>query len=878
MGFSPFLDEEAAERARERLLRQFGRDVAGLVAEHAERVANPDLALANMERWLQAVSNSVTLFDFLAQTPHVASVLVQMLGSSRSLSDILVQNPELAAIIVDVGTLVQSPKSDKVLAEARELVAHAISDSHALDRLRFLKQRWTLSIAVNDLTGNWTQQAVWRAISDLAGGLIAAAREVTWKRYCEAKGLDGPCPLHIFGMGKLGGHELNYSSDVDLVYVVEDDLPETLEGHVTRFAEAFGRALADRMSRGMLYRVDLRLRPYGASGPIINRMRAIESYYASYAEPWEHLALIRSRMVCGSAELSQRWEDMRISTSFLPARSEWMVEEWLRQRERTEAQAPPDDLKRGRGGIRDVEFLVQTLQALCAHRKPTLQVRSTLDALDALAEAEILSLEDSKALAEDYTWLRQVEHRIQLVSENQTHSLPSEPIELRMLARSMGMTADAFLPDLEHRRNRVREIYDRVLSISHGGEVRREIMHRLGEASEPVLQWLDAMPDSDAFLRAVEENESSLARLKRVAKLAPLLLPELTQSPELTEAVISGEIEERVEPMASIAGDEDIEPKELAMAFQRDRTRLIVQYVLDAPMALGESLSRLTEAAILRLAAAAGLLADIVALGSLAAREVTVGSDADLLFLVPDEREQEHAERAAQSLVDLASEFKRYGTDLAIDLRLRPDGRKGLLVRSYMAFATYGSTSMEAWERFALSRYRVLRGDGAGPAIEQVLRLQPWTEETLGELLAMKHRIETERVSPHLIRRNIKLGEGGLSDIEWLCQLLVLAHLGAGPLPPADTDSRLHYLAQEGLLNALEADTIGEASRHLLSMRHRLILLGAEPDILPENPERLEQLAESMKFADAYDLMRRHEELRSAVRMIFDESMMRLRA
>jgi len=875
----PFADPEAAERARDRLQRQFHRDVMGWLEGRLDRVPSPDLALANIERWLQGVSNAGTLLDFLEQFPEVASVLVHMLGSSRSLSDVLVQNPELADIVVDPSTLTLAPKSEKILSESQRLVEQAISDSHGLDRLRFLKQRWTLSIAVNDLSCNWAQRDVWRAISDLADGLIAAARELVWQQYCREKELSGPCPVHVIGMGKLGGRELNYSSDVDLIFVLDDDIPESWEVHAARFAEALSRALADRMSRGMLYRVDLRLRPYGASGPIVNRMRAVEAYYRAHAEPWEHLALIRSRLVCGSIELAARWDSIRLATSFLPQRGEWMVEEWLHQRERTESLAPAGDLKRSHGGIRDIEFLTQIHQALHGHRFPNLQCRSTLDALAGLKSTGLLEDEDADRLVENYTWMRQCEHRIQLVSDNQTHEVPKSVAELEMLRRSLAYRSSGdLLADIEVRKHQNREVYDRLLSAAQGSSARRRVVRQLGPESGAVTAWIDALDDPEMYYRSIHENESSLERIRTIATRAPALIADFQRNPELTEAMISGEIEELQGISDRIEAVPTGDLESLATAFARTRDRLAVQWVLDPKFDLGERLADLVDATILHLAHDAGLESDIVSLGSLAAKEISLGSDADLLLIASGEAEQRQMEIAAQRFVELAAGVRRAGADFGIDLRLRPDGRKGMLVRSYNALQVYAATEMENWERFALTRNRVLRGEKAAGAIPQLIASRTWGPSVLDDLLAMKNRIEAERVAPHLRQRHIKLGEGGLGDIEWQLQLMLMSRWADLPVIDASTTSRIRTLQHHAMINAVEASELVAAHTHFSNVRHCLRLLGFEADIMPENPEKQDLLAASLGMGNGYEMMRRHEELRSAVRLMFDDAMTRLRS
>jgi glutamate-ammonia-ligase adenylyltransferase len=323
---------------------------------------DPDLALRNLERWLATTASPWMHFQQIAGVPELGRLLVLILGASQPLADSLIQNPELSSIVLEPGELRRTPSRPIIVGEGTSLLASSTSFTHSLDRLRFLRQRWNLPIVINDLAGTWPQEVVWRALSDLADSLIELAAKVTWEDQGKQRELPPTSPVLIVGFGKLGGHELNYSSDVDLVYVCEDGQSEKLERDCGRYCEALGRSLSNRMGRGSLYRVDLRLRPYGGAGPIVRSMRSVEAYYNLYAEPWEIQALLRSRPIQGPPELWERWEALRTRTCFRPKLSEVSVEEMLAMRARIEEGASEDDLKRGAGGFRVVDFLTQVLQ------------------------------------------------------------------------------------------------------------------------------------------------------------------------------------------------------------------------------------------------------------------------------------------------------------------------------------------------------------------------------------------------------------------------------------------------------------------------------------------------------------------------------------
>ncbi len=330
----------------------------------------PERGLLNFERWLSATSSPGMQLENALAAPEPLLQLLTLFGASQAVADVLNQNPELAQLVLEPD-IAPAFEVNQVLAEGRALLTSATSPTHALDRLRFLKQRWTLPIVVHDLFGPWVQETVWQALSELADALIELAME-TVTAQVENQGLT----LGVVAFGKLGGSELNYSSDVDLVYIAADGSVEKDERRLLRVAEAFGRALSDRTGRGSLYRVDLRLRPYGGTGPLTPTMAGIEAYYARYAEPWEIQALLRSRVVVGSEELKVRWEHLRQSTCFKAQLGEPALEEMFATRGRIEEYADAGGLKRGSGGIRDVEFLVQILQLVHGHDIPEVQVEA----------------------------------------------------------------------------------------------------------------------------------------------------------------------------------------------------------------------------------------------------------------------------------------------------------------------------------------------------------------------------------------------------------------------------------------------------------------------------------------------------------------------
>jgi [glutamine synthetase] adenylyltransferase / [glutamine synthetase]-adenylyl-L-tyrosine phosphorylase len=875
-----FQDPDQAQRARERLEQTSGLDLGPFFDAAFPGCPAPDLALVNLERWLRATTSPAVHLEQLVAHPKLGRLLVSLLGASQPLADTLIQNPELASLVVDPVELARPLGREAIEEEGRTLLAVATSHPHALDRLRFLKQRWLLPTVVNDLSATWEQEAVWKALSDLADALITLSYEVAWNEAGRTRALEGDCPVGVVAFGKLGGSELNYSSDVDLVYVSSDE-SELPERDLTRYCESLGRTLSDRMGRGSLYRVDLRLRPYGAAGPIVRSMRGVEKYYELYAEPWEVQALLRSRVVVGPPGLAERWEALVRTQVFKPALSELALEQMLEMRTRIEAMG--EDLKRGAGGIRDVEFLTQVLQLLHGNAKPELQVKPTLEALRALEEAGVLDHAVGHSLRTGYVFLRKLEHRCQLVGDVQTHDLPSSEEAQENLARTMGLANwKELCRRLEAHRRTIGILYRTIVGKTPvAPSDRATVAEWLGPLGPALLQWLDPLPESDAFFTGLVENEGSLRRFRQILDEAPRLVPFFKQSVPLTEMLMSGEIEEQDDPVARIDGLSVEAPlSQVASVYGSAWARTGGRWVLEPTFDLPEELTRLFDALVRHALRRLYAEFDVITLGSQARFDMSLDSDGDLLFLVESRDRWAEAEQQAQGLLSLFGQLKRLGSPASIDLRLRPEGGKGLLVRTYSAFRAYELESMEMWERFALGQSRLVFGSPEAQAlVDRAAYALPLTPERLRELLQIKRRVENERVRPQHRRRDVKLGYGGLSDLEWFVHLHEMRYPTASRAGTAGRlDERIGNLARAHLVNAVEAEELIQARRHHVMLRLRLGLLGYMPDVLPENPDKLDRLARACRFDDGNALLARHEVVIERVRAIYLEGLERLKA
>lgn len=878
-GLGEFEKSPASGIVRERLAALTHLEVGPAFLAHFNGCPAPQKTAVNLERWLRASSNPATHLAELLDAPDLAKRILLILGASQPIADALIQNPELASLLSEPPS--RHPDRRTIEAEGAALLSVADSPSYALDRLRYLRQRWILPIVAADLTGAWTQEHVWMALSELADALIALAAGSVWQTYSASKGLKEPCPVAILGFGKLGGHELNYSSDVDLVFIQEDLAQDFDDRHTQRFCEMLGRALSDKMGRGSLYRVDLRLRPFGGVGPVAPSRRSIEAYYRSHAQLWEAQALIRSRPITGSEELRDWWKELRQGQCFRSSWASTAIEEIVAMRRKIEEQAGDGDLKRGWGGIRDVEFLVQMMQMVAGHQKPDLQTANTLEAIGALLRAEMLNDQEAEILMEGYRFLRKSEHRCQLSEDQHTHDLPEDAAGQERLARLMGFDDwKGFSEELGQRRASVRAVYEARVRAYQAEDPKADVLRALGDAAPICRAWLESLPESDAFYRVLAENPDSLGILRKLAGDAPLIAEWAKRSVASTEMLLSGEVGDDVTPGEAIDRlSHDVPLERLAGVARAEWLRIAAQWVLNPVGVLGSEIALIADALMRHAMARLYAEFDVVALGSFASGDMCLTSDMDMVWLAETPDAQRQAETQAEQLLLMIDTLKRLGSPFGVDLRLRPEGRQGLLVRSYAGFKAYDLDEMEMWERFALGVARTVCGNPMAEAtcLASAYAL-PLTPERLGELLAMKARIETERVSIKHRTRHVKLGKGGLSDIDWFVHLHELRYPTATQAGTRrETSERIRTLGHARLINALEQETLLEAREHLMATRDRIALLGFTTDVVPENPDRLEVLAAAAGFSDGNAFLSHHEDVAHTVRSIYEEGIDRLR-
>jgi glutamate-ammonia-ligase adenylyltransferase len=497
-----FRDAHLADRnlqalARDPLDRALLAEILEDVLQGVARSADPDGALDRMERFFRASGASAPVLSHLKAAPPAVDVLARTFGASPFLAEILIRHPTWLYWVSDPEVLAHGRRRAEIEGDVAQALAPLPSEERRKDALRLAWRREILHIGVRDLLRLASVEETLGALSALAEALIQKACEVAEAALRVEHGLPPTRPASlerpvrgftVLGLGKLGGSELNFSSDVDLVFICASDDGRMGRGRSAPARSEYYAALARRVtavlgdvtSEGYVYRVDLRLRPDGNLGGVAPSLRACQEYYRTRGATWERLALLKAWPVAGDTTLGRRFlAGVRSFTYERPfdAVALEQVREIKRQIDQKIALRDESlrHVKLGVGGIREIELLVQVLQVRFGDARPAIRERNTLRALDRLAAAGLLSRTECVTLVEAYLFLRDVENKLQMVAGTQTHSLPEGPEELRACARRLGYTdgpvADAGQALLNDYRARTESVHGLFREVLEGGRL-----------------------------------------------------------------------------------------------------------------------------------------------------------------------------------------------------------------------------------------------------------------------------------------------------------------------------------------------------------------------------------------------------------------------
>ncbi|KRE99145.1 glutamine-synthetase adenylyltransferase [Nocardioides sp. Soil777] len=948
-----FQDGAAALAGIERL------GAAGIALRtHLAASADPDASLAGLLRLADEVEDREAMLAEVADDEGTAMRLCAVLGASAALSTHLARHPEHWHELTDptLGTTraaayaVREALLRAVGADPHDPAPVAgLPDGQAVDALRVEYRRILLRLASRDLAHHLSVDDAAAEIADLAAGTLDAALAVARARVGE---LAATTRLAVVAMGKCGGHELNYVSDVDVIYVFEPvdgaDESQALRA-ATQLASHLMQVCSDHTAEGTIWPVDANLRPEGSSGPLVRTLASHRGYYEKWAKTWEFQALLKARPVAGDLALGTAYVEMIAPMVWTAAERDGFVADVQAMRRRVVDHIPAHEarrqLKLGSGGLRDVEFAVQLLQLVHGRADETLRSGATLSALAQLTAGGYVGREDGEALHEAYAFLRTLEHRIQLYQLRRTHVVPDDEGSLRRLGRSVGLYSEPVVQldkQWRYHRREVRRLHEKLfyrpllaavaklpgedarLSLDAAQErlaalgyldPRAALRHlevltsgvsRTSDIQRTLLpvmlEWFADAPDPDAglfgfrriseslgttpwYLKMLRDEGQVAQRLAVVLGTSRYATDLLEREPQgvrmLGESVAPLSAEVLTTEMLAIAGRHD-EPEAAARAVRAVRRRELFRIAcgelfeeIDVAE-VGKGLSRLTDAtleATLRVAMeavrrqrsldAAPTRMAVVAMGRYGGFELSYGSDADVMFVhepVPGVEPQVAASYAQAVVGELRRLLSMPATDppLEVDADLRPEGKQGPLVRTVESYAAYYSKWSHVWEFQALLRADAVVGD-EGVRARFTALIDPLrfpedgiSEDDIVEVRRIKARVDDERLprgaDPHT---HLKLGRGGLADVEWTVQLLQMRHAGrVEGLRTPQTLEALEAAVGAGIVDREDADTLAASWRLVSRVRNAVTLVRGKPaEQLPRDARERAAVAAVLGYA-----------------------------
>jgi len=437
--------------------------------------ANPDQALAYFERFARSGLNRPQLFSYLRSSPQALEILVRSMAGSSYMAEILIRDPQLFYWVTDP-QIVGRPRGKREIQRDILRTARMLADEkQQLDYIRFVKRREMLHIGVRDLLRFSSVEGTWTALSFLAEALISATQAICSSALRQEYSIASHAfrSFTVLAMGKLGGGELNFSSDVDLMYLYrsENEDPDGVSAaeYFRRLAQKITQGLNDFTSQGYVYRVDLRLRPEGKAGNIAESLDGFTRYYEKRLAAWERLALLKAWPVAGSRLLGSAFLSVAQEYIYRDAFGADALQNVLQMKRKIDEKTANQrhggrNVKLGPGGIREIELIAQSFQVCYGGRIPQLRERSTMRALHALRAHQMISDEECGALTSAYVFLRDVENKLQMVQDAQTHWLPVAEDELAACANLLGYTtSDAFERDYQRHTSGVSAMFEEIL-------------------------------------------------------------------------------------------------------------------------------------------------------------------------------------------------------------------------------------------------------------------------------------------------------------------------------------------------------------------------------------------------------------------------------
>lgn len=985
---------------------------------------DPDLSLNSAERIASSLKKD--LLTFFKNNREYMHNLLRLFSASRLAANIIMRNPEEISSFFENKPQKEIRSSDILIKELEENANYEWNQEKFSRFLLKFREIEIFHIMAMDYFEIYSFEESVSAISGLAKALIEIAfRYAAYQaemRYGTAvifneDGEQAKSSFSVIALGKLGGDELNYFSDIDLLFIytsdrgkvyrdIDDSSSETqisLHEYYTKLAEILTAVLRSEGGDNSVYRVDLRLRPEGRSGDLVNSLRSIEIYYESWGQTWERQMLIKASHAGGDSDLSE--EFLKIVEPFiyrkhLDYRS---IDEIRNMKGKIDRSLKANgesliNVKKGYGGIREIEFFIQALQLIYGGRDKSIRSSSSILSLKKLYESRYINFEDFNILTRSYKFLRTIEHRLQMMDGRQTQLLPEDNFELSKVAKRLGYTVEGFSSELDifesdykfftgavrdsfdhlfaaneekeeiEDKDKILMIWEESLSEKESLNVLREmgfsepekaavnisrlregkpfahysskIRRKMAEAAPILFQEILSTADPDRALNNLEKFVSSSSMketvfpfLTELTSTREILLnifsnsqfisEMLVQRPQLIDFINYSEEQKILESKKNIvdkfnrengnfASFKDMEDELIKLASE-SIFRVGVDDILckEKTLKISNRLSIIADSflelvlhiSVIKCRSELGInepgtdetgnLA-IYGLGKLGGREIIYSSDLDIIFVYSgngrirtkngDIGIQEYYTKIAVQVLETAKEANTQGVNFVIDSRLRPSGTSGVLVQDANAYINYFSSQAKVWEKQAFTRLRHIcgiRGPIAGfeKTISDIIYDNCLPPEEAREINKMRERMEIEIAGGKKQYFHIKFGEGGIVDIEFLVQALMLRYgKNNSKLMGNNTMKGLKKLHLAGIIERNDYSNLVYALLFLRTVENRIRILENRPlNIFYKKPEKIVKLAmragyrENKEKSPAEQLIADYEKQTETVRKIYNK-------
>ncbi|MCK5425365.1 MAG: bifunctional [glutamine synthetase] adenylyltransferase/[glutamine synthetase]-adenylyl-L-tyrosine phosphorylase [Emcibacter sp.] len=941
--------------------------------------------------------------DGLINKNNHRSLLCAIFSNSPYLSRLLYRDVQFARLLL---TIPLDELYNKIMGELTDALPIIKDISQLMRSLRQAKSQVALIISFADLSGQWPLDVITRRLTEFAEisvslavsyllraemikGNLATPDHVTGDKLYTTRELSKGTGYVVLAMGKMGGYELNYSSDIDLIVLYDNDIIQytgrkTAQDMFIRLTQKLVKIMQERTADGYVFRTDLRLRPDPGATAIALSMEGAEIYYQSMGLNWERAAMIKARPVAGDIEAGFEFLSRiksfvwRKHLDYVALEDIYAIKKLIHQHHgHREICFAGQDIKLGHGGIREIEFYAQIFQLMSGGREPELRVAATCDALNALEMAQKLSPQDNQKLQEAYVYHRTLEHRLQMINDDQTHSMPDSENDLARITAFMGyQNQSEFKKQLTGHLKIVHGLFTNLLKesnqdddddehllafppddynaatlaeISKAGyedpkaiyniiqtwllgryracrtERARKLLHsfipeilsnfsRLGNPDTSFKKFdkfLSRLPSGVQFFSFIKAQPWLLELLSEIISIAPNLADQLAKRPLLLDAVLNNDFFEAAFTMeqlsehleGQIKGAKDFQDildisRKWAAEHKFQIGVQILRNNIDAARA-GKSLSMVADV-ILRvmLSRVAGEFANkhgelpgaqfaIFALGKLGGQELTTTSDLDLVFIYDPKETAAFSDgkkplsinhyfaRFSQQFINALTALTGEGKLYEVDMRLRPSGNAGPIAVTLQSFKEYQTKKAWTWEHLALTRGRIITGDNElsdkiTKVVSDVLRNRK-RHNLLKDTAAMREKLRKEFGTTDIW--SIKHTRGGLVDIEFICQYLILNHMADSPqILVTNTLDQILQLKKYHVLPEEQSDLLYHACDFMQNLQVVLRLcLGSDSKFSDKPQGLIDTLCERFKVNSLSQLALKITETQKNISALYGE-------